>query len=66
MAAGVALVMAVLPVSLPPLAVLVLTVPLGIGLYLGLLHLMAPGRLAEALRFARNPGEAEPLTKAPD
>jgi hypothetical protein len=33
---------------------------LGVGLYLGALHLIAPDRMAEALHFMRNRGEAEP------
>jgi hypothetical protein len=60
MAAGVAMMEALLPQGLPPIAVLALAVPLGMALYLGLLHLIAPDRLAEALRFARNQSEAVP------
>jgi O-antigen/teichoic acid export membrane protein len=60
MAAGVRLVEALLPQDLPPIAVLAVAVPLGMGLYLGLLRLIAPERLAEAIRFARNPGAPAP------
>jgi O-antigen/teichoic acid export membrane protein len=58
MAAGVALQLAVLPPMLP-LGALVLAVTLGIALYGGALHLIAPERLAEALRFLREQGEPE-------
>jgi hypothetical protein len=61
MATGVAFVEALLPQGLPSLAVLAIAVPLGMGLYLGLLHMIAPDRLAEALRFARNQSEAVPV-----
>lgn len=64
MAAGVALVLGVMPASLSPLLALVLAVMLGIALYLGSLRLVAPARLAEALHFVRNRGEAEPAASA--
>lgn len=64
MAAGVALVEALLPDGLPPIGVLAVAVPLGMALYLGLLRLIAPDRLAEALRFARNQSEAAPAPLA--
>jgi hypothetical protein len=44
---------------LPPLATLVIVGPLGVVLYAGLLNLIAPSRLTEALQFARNRGEAD-------
>ncbi|MEQ5788013.1 lipopolysaccharide biosynthesis protein [Erythrobacter sp. NFXS35] len=61
MAAGVALALHLLPPVLP-LVALVLAVMLGIGLYGAALHLIAPERIAEALRFLRERGEAEPAT----
>lgn len=64
MATGVALVEALLPDGLPPIGVLAVAVPLGMALYLGLLRLIAPDRLAEALRFARNQSEAAPAPLA--
>jgi O-antigen/teichoic acid export membrane protein len=59
MGAGVALALAVMPPMLP-LPTLVLAVLLGVALYLAALRLIAPDRLAEALRFARTRGENEP------
>jgi O-antigen/teichoic acid export membrane protein len=59
MAAGVAGVLALLPDGVPALLALAIAVPLGVALYGGLLHLIAPDRLAEALRFVRNRGENE-------
>lgn len=59
MAGGVALLLRVLPESVPTLAALAAGVTLGIALYLGALVLIAPERLAEALRFARNRGHEE-------
>jgi hypothetical protein len=38
---------------------------LGIPLYLAALRLIAPDRIAEALRFAREQGESEPETSTP-
>jgi O-antigen/teichoic acid export membrane protein len=61
MAAGVALALGVLP-KLLPLAALAGAVLLGIPLYLAALRLIAPDRIAEALRFAREQGESEPET----
>ena len=58
MAGGVALLLAVLPDGLPSLLALMLAVPVGVALYGGALHAIAPDRLAEALAFARNRGEA--------
>ncbi len=58
MAAGVALVLRALP-PVPDLVALAIAVPLGVALYLGVLHAIAPERLAEALRFIRNRGESE-------
>jgi O-antigen/teichoic acid export membrane protein len=58
MGAGVALALGLLPPMLP-LATLVLAVLLGVALYLAALRLIAPERLAEALRFARTRGETE-------
>jgi hypothetical protein len=58
MAAGVALALAALPPMLP-LATLALMVVLGVALYGGALQLIAPERIAEALRFARTRGESE-------
>jgi O-antigen/teichoic acid export membrane protein len=60
MAAGVALLLRLLPDGLPPLLALVGAVLLGVALYAGGLSLIAPKRLAEALRFVRNPAEPEP------
>ena len=59
MGAGVALALGLLPEMLP-LAKLVLAVLLGVALYLAALRLIAPERLAEALRFARSRGENAP------
>jgi hypothetical protein len=59
MAGGVAVLLAALPEGLPLLLALVLAVPLGMALYGGALHAIAPDRLAEALAFARNRGDAE-------
>lgn len=56
MAVGVALVLRALP-GIMPIAGLALAVPLGVALYGGVLHLIAPDRLAEALRFVRARGE---------
>ena len=56
MAAGVALALRLMP-ELMPLAALVIAVTLGVALYLAALHLIAPDRLAEALRFLRERGE---------
>ncbi|MFN4020592.1 MAG: lipopolysaccharide biosynthesis protein [Erythrobacter sp.] len=63
MGAGVALALGLLPEMLP-LATLVLAVMLGVVLYLGALWLIAPDRLAEALRFLRTRGEPEPRPAA--
>ncbi|AOL93644.1 Membrane protein involved in the export of O-antigen and teichoic acid [Porphyrobacter sp. LM 6] len=63
MAGLVALLLALLPASLPPLLALIAVVPAGIALYGGVLHLIAPGRLAEALHFVRHRGEGEPTPK---
>ncbi len=63
MAAGVALLLAALP-PLPDIAALALAVVLGMGLYGGALHLIAPDRLAEALRFARNRSHADNVEDA--
>jgi O-antigen/teichoic acid export membrane protein len=63
MGAGVALMLRALP-PVPDLAALALAVPLGVALYLGALRLIAPDRLAEALRFIRNRGEPEALPAA--
>ncbi len=60
MAAGVALLLRLLPEGVPPLLALACAVPLGVALYLGALKLIAPTRLAEALRFVRNEGDAAP------
>jgi hypothetical protein len=59
MAAGVGLMLRVLP-EVPDIAALASAVLLGVGLYLGALQLIAPDRMAEALHFLRNRGEAEP------
>jgi O-antigen/teichoic acid export membrane protein len=59
MAAMVRLVLGLLPAGLAPLAGLAVCVPIGIGLYLGILNLIANDRIAEALRFIRNRGEDE-------
>ena len=45
--------------ALSDLPALVIAVTIGVALYGGLLHLIAPDRLAEALRFVRNRGETE-------
>jgi argininosuccinate lyase len=52
--------------AMPDLAQLALLVPLGVAIYLGVLLAIAPHRLAEALRFARNreAPEAEPANSA--
>jgi O-antigen/teichoic acid export membrane protein len=63
MAAGVALALQVMP-PLPDILALGLAAGLGVALYLGLLHLIAPDRLAEALHFIRNRGEPEALPAA--
>lgn len=60
MAGGVALLLHLLPDSLPPVLALVSAVPLGVALYLGALHLIAPSRLSEALRFMRHTGDPAP------
>jgi O-antigen/teichoic acid export membrane protein len=60
MAAGVALGLHWLPPVIDLLA-LGIVVPLGVALYGAVLHLIAPDRMAEALRFARTRGESEPL-----
>jgi O-antigen/teichoic acid export membrane protein len=60
MAAGVALALGAMP-AVMPLAALAAAVLLGVALYLGALQLIAPDRLAEALRFLRERGEAEPV-----
>jgi hypothetical protein len=56
-----------LPADLPPLATLAIVVTLGVVLYAGLLNLIAPSRLKEALEFARNRGAADtpPTTVIP-
>lgn len=59
MAAGVAGMLAVLPDGIWPLLALAIGVSLGVALYGGALHLIAPQRLAEAVRFARSRGEDE-------
>ena len=59
MAALVALTLMHLPADLPPLATLAIVGPLGVALYAGLLNLIAPSRLTEAVQFARNRGEAD-------
>lgn len=58
MAGGVQLALTALPV-LPDLMVLAITVPLGVALYLGALNLIAPDRIADALRFVRDRGESD-------
>jgi O-antigen/teichoic acid export membrane protein len=58
MAAGVALLLRGLP-PLPDLAMLGIAVAAGVALYLGALRLIAPERLAEALRFLRKGGEPD-------
>ncbi len=60
MAAGVALLLHLLPAGLSPLLALIGAVVLGVALYAGGLSLIAPERLAEALRFIRNTAEPEP------
>ena len=60
MAAGVAGLLALLPPGLMPLLALGIAVPLGMALYGGALHLIAPERLVEALHFARLRSEAAP------
>lgn len=60
MAVGVALALGAMP-PVMPLAALAAAVLLGVALYLGALQLIAPDRLAEALRFLRTRGEAEPV-----
>ena len=59
MAGGTALVLHLLP-PVPDLLALAISVTVGVALYAGALHLIAPERLAEALRFVRNRGETEP------
>jgi hypothetical protein len=59
MAAGVALALEAMP-PVMPLAKLAAAVLLGVALYLAALWLIAPERLAEALRFLREQGEARP------
>lgn len=56
MAAGVALALRGLG-EMPGIPVLAIIVPLGVALYLGVLHMIAPDRLTEALNFIRNRGE---------
>lgn len=63
MAGGVALMLRAMP-PVPDVVALGLAVTLGVALYLGALHLIAPDRLAEALRFIRNRGEPEALRTA--
>ena len=58
MAAGVTLALAMLPPILP-IAALALMVMLGVALYGGALQLIAPERIAEALRFAHTRGGSE-------
>jgi O-antigen/teichoic acid export membrane protein len=60
MAAGVALALEAMP-PVMPLAKLAAAVLLGVALYLAALWLIAPERLAEALRFLREQGEARPV-----
>jgi O-antigen/teichoic acid export membrane protein len=60
MAAVVAATLTQLPAGLPALLMLAIAVPLGVALYAGVLNLIAPSRLAEALQFARNRGEPAP------
>ena len=60
MAAGVELMLLALP-PVMPLAALTAAVLLGVALYGGALQLIAPDRLAEALRFLRERGEGEPF-----
>jgi len=57
MAAGVRLLLGLLPAGLMPLLALAACVPLGVALYLAALQAIAPQRLAEALNFLRNRGE---------
>ncbi len=59
MAGVLALAMRALP-PVPDLLALAITVPLGVALYLGALNRIAPDRIAEALRFARDRGEGDP------
>lgn len=61
MGAGVAGMLSMLPAGLPPLLGLVSAVLLGVALYGGLLQLIAPSRIAEALHFMRYRGETEPV-----
>jgi O-antigen/teichoic acid export membrane protein len=66
MAALVALMLMQMPAGLPPLATLAIVGPLGVALYAGLLNLIAPSRLKEALQFANNRSEADtPPSTAP-
>jgi O-antigen/teichoic acid export membrane protein len=58
MAGGVALALRALP-QVPDWLALAIAVPLGVALYLGLLNLIAPNRIAEAWRFARDGGRDE-------
>ncbi|WP_086617928.1 lipopolysaccharide biosynthesis protein [Erythrobacter tepidarius] len=60
MAAGVELMLRVLP-PVMPLVALTAAVLLGVALYGGAMQLIAPDRLAEALRFLRERGESAPL-----
>lgn len=59
MAGGVWLLLRLLP-PVPDLLALAIAVPLGVVLYGAALYRIAPERIAEALRFARNRGEPEP------
>lgn len=61
MAAGVALMVSLLPQGVPPLLTLALAVPLGVALYGGALQLIAPARLSEALHFIRNRNDSAPV-----
>lgn len=58
MAGGVALALHLLP-QVPDLLALAIAVPLGMVLYIAGLYRIAPKRLAEALRFARNRGDSD-------
>ena len=61
MAAGVAGMLSLLHAGLPPLLGLVSAVLLGVALYGGLLQLIAPSRIAEALHFIRYRAEVDPV-----
>jgi O-antigen/teichoic acid export membrane protein len=63
MATGVRLMLPALPAP-APLVTLTLAVMLGVALYLALLRLIAPERLAEALHFLRNRGDTEAEAEA--